>query len=100
MPWIHVTAPPPDTTTPAGHVTSSDWATHCATEVAALVGLEPTDVIVLVTHADAVSGPGAVVTVTGRHRGDETERALSALLHLEVGNWTGVEQERVSLMRL
>lgn len=99
MPWIHVTAPPQDTA-PAGQLNSSLWVTHCATEVAALVGLEPTDVIVLVTHADAVSSRGAVVTVTGRHRGDETERELSALLHREVGNWTGVEPERVSLMRL
>jgi len=100
MPWIVVTVPPRESTVTSVDVASSQrWATHCAATVAALLGLDTLDVIVLVMRAEASSSLGSVVTVCGRHRGDEAETALVTLLQREVALWLALDNELVIVRR-
>ena len=100
MPWIQVTAPPPEVGNPSRTgVEVAAWAARCAEQVAGILRLDPHDVIVLVHLAEAASSAGAVVTVTGRRRDDSDEVALSELLITAVGRWAQIPADRVALVR-
>ena len=92
MPWIHATLP--SGAAPAGRV-----AHELAQAVAKAAGLEPGDVIVLVTVADAAAGSGALVTITGRRRDDAVEDAIAGAVRRVVATATGLSADLVAVVR-
>lgn len=99
MPWIHVTAPPTVASGPSAEGQLQAWVADCAAQVASLLRLQPDDVVVIVTYASGVSAPGALVTVAGRDRGAEVEKALGHLLRSLLHTLTGVAEERIAVLR-
>ena len=92
MPWIHGTL--------SQQVEDADrLAAALADATAAATGLEPADVVVLVTVADASSGSGAVVTVAGRRRGETAETDLAEAVRRAVAASTGLGPDLVAVVR-
>lgn len=92
MPWIHATLP-------ASVDDVNGLARQVASVAALTVGLEPTDVVVLVTIADACYGSGAVVTVSGRRRDEGVEADIVEAVRRVIASGTGLSVERVSVVR-
>ena len=101
MPWIHVTMPP--ATEDGSQVFTAiaeRWSLGCAAKAAELLGLNASGVIVVVSRAEAMSSPGALVTIRGRTRSTTEEAALAALIQDEVAEVTGVPHNNISLVRI
>jgi hypothetical protein len=92
MPWIHATVS--GSRGPAGGL-----ARDLADAAASAAGLEPADVVSLVTVADAAAGAGAVVTIAGRRRGDAVEDAIADAVRRVVAAATGVSADLVAVVR-
>lgn len=92
MPWIHATL-----SARVDNVNS--LARELASAAATSAGLEPTDVVVLVTIADACAGSGAVVTVSGSRRDDRVEADLVDAVRQVVASGTGVSFDLVAVVR-
>ena len=91
MPWIHATvSSSPD---------ADDLARELAATAANAAGLESTDVIALVTVADASAGSGAVVAVAGRVRDDSVEDSIVDAIRRVVANSTGLDMDLVAVVR-
>jgi hypothetical protein len=92
MPWIHATL-----------WSSADPAERLAPElaqaVASAAGLEPADVIALITVADASAGSGALVTIAGRRRDDSVEDSIAKAVRRVVATSTGVSVDLVAVVR-
>ena len=92
MPWIHATLP-------SGAVPAGRLAHELAQAAASAAGLEPGDVIALVTVADAAAGSGALVTITGRRRDDALEDAIAGAVRRVVATATGLSPDLVAVVR-
>ena len=92
MPWIHATLS--SSVVPTGRL-----AHELAQAVANAAGLEPGDVIVLITVADAAAGSGALVTITGRRRDDAVEDAIAGAVRQVVATATGLSADLVAVVR-
>ena len=92
MPWIHATL----SGTPGS---AGDLARALAGAAAGAAGLEPADVVALVTVADAAAGSGALVTIAGRRRDDAVEDAVAAAVRRVVAAAGGVSADLVAVVR-
>jgi hypothetical protein len=92
MPWIHATLS--SNAGPAGRL-----AHELAQAAANAAGLEPGDVIALITVADAAAGSGALVTITGRRRDDAVEDAIAGAVRQVVATATGLSADLVAVVR-
>ena len=92
MPWIHATLS--GSAAPGGRL-----ADELAETVASAAGLEPGDVIALVTVADAAAGSGALVTIAGRRRDDAVEDAIADAVRRVVATSTGLSADLVAVVR-
>lgn len=92
MPWIHATLS-----------TSADPADRLARELAeaaaSAAGLEPGDVIALITVADASAGSGALVTIAGRRRDDSLEDSIADAVRRVIATSTGLSVDLVAVVR-
>jgi len=92
MPWIHATL--------SARVDDvNGLARELARAAATSAGLEPTDVVVLVTIADTSAGSGAVVTVSGRRRDNRVEADLIDSVRQVVASCTGLNVDLVAVVR-
>lgn len=92
MPWIHATL--------SGGVVSADGlARDLARAAASAAGLDPADVIALVSVADAAAGSGALVTITGRRRDDAVEGRITDAVRRVVATSTGLGVDLVAVVR-
>ncbi|WP_137123259.1 hypothetical protein [Segeticoccus rhizosphaerae] len=95
MPWITVTTGPHrDPEMP------SRLAEAVAAAVASPADLAPSDVVVLVQVATAASGPGAMVAMSGRVRGDSVEESIRVAVREAVAGQLGLDPDLVSHVRL
>jgi phenylpyruvate tautomerase PptA (4-oxalocrotonate tautomerase family) len=92
MPWIHATLA--SSAVPTGRL-----ASELAQAAANAAGLDPGDVIALVTVADAAAGSGALVTITGRRRDDAVEDAIADAVRQVVATATGLSPDLVAVVR-
>jgi hypothetical protein len=92
MPWIHATL--------SSSADPADRLAHELAQAAArAAGLEPGDVIALVTVADAAAGSGALVTIAGRRRDDLVEDRIAEAVRRVVATSTGVSVDLVAVVR-
>jgi len=92
MPWIHATLA-------SSAVATGRLAPELAQAAANAAGLDPGDVIALVTVADAAAGSGALVTITGRRRDDAVEDAIADAVRQVVATATGLSPDLVAVVR-
>jgi hypothetical protein len=92
MPWIHATL-----SGSAGPV--EDLARDLASAAAGAAGLDPSDVVALVTVATAAAGSGALVTIAGRPRDPSTEAGIATAVRQVVATATGVGANLVAVVR-
>ena len=92
MPWIHATLA--SSAVPTGRL-----ASELAQAAANAAGLDPGDVIALVTVADAAAGSGALVTITGRRRDAAVEDAIADAVRQVVATATGLSPDLVAVVR-
>jgi hypothetical protein len=91
MPWIHATL-----SGSAGPV--EDLARDLASAAAGAAGLDPSDVVALVTVATAAAG-SALVTIAGRPRDPSTEAGIATAVRQVVATATGVGANLVAVVR-
>lgn len=93
MPWIQVSfGPSPQN--------PKDFVSHIAKIAADALGLNASEVVVLFSEATVSDPGGAVVSISGRNRGDLQEAALGQVLRDEIAQITGIPQELVAIVRL
>jgi hypothetical protein len=92
MPWIHATLP-------SGAAPAGGLAHELARAAASAAGLEPGDVIALVTVADATAGSGALATIAGRRRDDAVEDAIANAVRQVLATATGLSPDLVGVVR-
>lgn len=92
LPWITVTLAAQPTST-------SELAAALAQAVANAAGLLPTDVVVLVSVATAAAGRGSVVTITGRARPNDIEKAIVDAVRQVVAEVSNDSPELVAVIR-
>lgn len=95
MPWIHVTS----TVLPAGAGGGQALADDLSRAAADVLGLAPADIVVLISHAAASSGSGAVATVAGRSRAAAAETELLDSIRRVVAAATGLTGDLVAVVR-
>ena len=92
MPWIHATVS--SSAGPADRL-----ARELAQAAASAAGLEPDDIIALVTVADAATGTGTLVTIAGRRRDDAVEGRITDAVRRVVATSTGLGVDLVAVVR-